>query len=252
LEHEEKNRSLNKVYEDFEDRMKDLKDEIGHSVLGQKRAESASKENFHSRGFSAEGGHRNKNNSYVNEKKVSSSKLKSGNVSHLGKSTKKKGFSTSAAGKSKAGSLTFQKMQQEIARLRDENQDLKEKLGDQVEVENKKTRKEKAGVDIDREKELLQTIERIKGKLRRSITKKMQEERVRQVGETKEEAAIESFGRNYTGYGNHYKDVLRRKAYEDSITAKENFDLLYKGLPTTYKTFDGPIFSQKLSSKSKR
>ncbi len=57
---------------------------------------------------------------------------------------------------------------------------MKEKLGDQFEVEKKKTRKEKAGVDIDREKELLQTIERIKGKLRRSITKKMQEERVRQ------------------------------------------------------------------------
>lgn len=34
------------------------------------------------------------------------------------------------------------------------------------------------------------------------------------VGETKEEAAIQSFGRNYTGYGNHYKDILRRKAYE--------------------------------------
>jgi len=63
---------------------------------------------------------------------------------------------------------------------RDENQDLREKLGDQVETEKKKTRKEKAGVDIDREKELLQTIERIKGKLRRSITKKMQEERIRQ------------------------------------------------------------------------
>ena len=40
--------------------------------------------------------------------------------------------------------------------------------------------------------------------------------------------------------------------FRDSITAKENFDLLYKGLPTTYKTFEGPIFSQKLSSKSKK
>ena len=143
-------------------------------------------------------------------------------------------------------------MQEEIERLRNENLDLKEKLGDQVEDEKKKTRREKAGVDIDREKELLQTIERIKGKLRRSITKKIQQERAKQIGETKEEAAIESFGRNYTGYGNHYKDILRRKAYEDSITAKENFDLLYKGMPTTYKTFDGPIVSQKLSKSKSR
>ena len=64
--------------------------------------------------------------------------------------------------------------------IRNENLDLKEKLGDQVEDEKKKTRREKAGVDIDREKELLQTIERIKGKLRRSITKKIQQERIKQ------------------------------------------------------------------------
>lgn len=118
LEHEEKNRSLNKVYEDFEDRMKDLKDEISQSVLGQKRAESTSKDNFYSRGFSAEGGHRSKNSSYVNEKKASSSKLKSGNVSHLGKSTKRKTLGTSVGKGKTASSLTFQKMQKEIERLR--------------------------------------------------------------------------------------------------------------------------------------
>ncbi len=118
VEHEEKNRSLNRVYEDFEDRMKDLKDEISQSVLGQKRAESASKD-FHSRGFSAEGGHRSKNtSSYLNEKKVSSSKLKSGNVSGLGKSTIKKRTLGKSVGKSKASSLTFKKMQEEIERLR--------------------------------------------------------------------------------------------------------------------------------------
>jgi len=251
MEHEEKNKSLNRVYEDFEDRMKDLKDEISHSVLGNK-----SKDNFYSRGYSAEGGARSKEGSYLKEKKSSSSKLKSGNTSHLNKSaksTKKSATLGKSLGKTnKAGtSLTFKKMQEEIERLRNENEDLKDKLGNQVEDEKKKTRKEKAGVDIDREKELLQTIERIKGKLRRSITKKIQQERARQVGETKEEAATESFGRNYTAYGFHYKDILRRKAYEDSITAKENYDLLYKGMPTTYKTYDGPIISQKLSKSKK-
>jgi len=118
LEHEEKNKSLNKVYEDFEDRMKDLKDEISQSVLGNR-----SKENFYSRGYSAEGDRRSKDtSSFAHEKKSVSSKLKSGNISHLNKSAKSKKSATlgKSLGKTAKGgtSLTFKKMQEEIERLR--------------------------------------------------------------------------------------------------------------------------------------
>ena len=58
--------------------------------------------------------------------------------------------------------------------------ELKNRLDEKESEEKAKTKKATRTINIDKEKDLIETIERIKSKLRRSITKKVQEERKRQ------------------------------------------------------------------------
>jgi len=86
---------------------------------------------------------------------------------------------------------------------------------------------------------LLRTLDRIKNKLRKNITKKLNQDKNENIQEFKEQKMAEAFGRNYVpapAYGTTYHDILRKKKATDRKLRKENDRLLFQGLPTTYNT----------------
>lgn len=182
--------------------------------------------------------------------KEKSGKTKPGHASSVTRSNKK-GSSIEKGttfGKTKAPSKTFKKLQEEISKLQRQNEVLRERLGDDEENERAR-RTVQPGPDIDREKDLIDTIERIKKKLRHNISEKMYVEKKEEINEIQEEAAAKSFGRNYTTLGTSYKDILMRKTYGSTVSSKENS--FYKGRSSTSKNYDNTSYSQKLA-KSKR
>lgn len=75
---------------------------------------------------------------------------------------------------------------------------------------------------------------------------------VYRIARTMDETTQKSLGKNYTSYGLHYKDVLKRKAIEEKTSTKENAYLLHKGLPVTYKDYESPLFAEKLTKTVKK
>ena len=84
------------------------------------------------------------------------------------------------------------------------------------------------------------------------------------IAKTMDETNAKALGRNFTSYGLHYKDVLKRKAleyrfeiikrlmcYREKTSVKNNAHLLHKGLPTTYKDYESPVFAEKLGKTKK-
>lgn len=149
---EEKTKSLNKVCEDFEHRLQDLKDDIDQSLHGKKKMTDT---------FETEA---------LERSKIAEAKAKNGASS---KSSKRTG------GKKKGYSSTFKKLQEEIEKLKEENGALKERVVEKEERDKERTIKGNAILDTNlaREREIIDTIERLKKKLRKAITKKLHKER---------------------------------------------------------------------------
>jgi len=182
--------------------------------------------------------------------KANSGKTKPGYASSATRSNKK-GSSIekgTTIGKTRPPSKTFKKLQEEISRLKRQNEVLREKLGDDEENERAR-RTVQPGPDIDREKDLIDTIERIKKKLRHNISEKTYVEKKEEIQEIQEEAAAKSFGRNYTTLGTSYKDILMRKTYGGTVSSKENSQFFDR--TNASQIYNRTSYSQKLT-KSKR
>jgi len=114
LKQEEKNKSLGKVYDDFEERMNSLKEELTQSIQGSKSPEKT----VQSRGFSAEGTRRTKPaNLYGSGKQ--SIKKKTGIVPNTTQSSKlRRSMDIYGVSKKKTGTTSFKKLQQEMEKLK--------------------------------------------------------------------------------------------------------------------------------------
>jgi len=113
LKQEEKNRTLGKVYDEFEDRMNDLKEEINQSIRGSKSPERAG----HSRGFSAEESRTSKPRTLYESGKQTLKK-KTGNVSKTSASAKLRKSMDIYGVSKKKGTTNTKKLQQEIEKLK--------------------------------------------------------------------------------------------------------------------------------------
>jgi len=144
----------------------------------------------------------------------------------------------------KTKSVANESVLDEIQKLREENEELRKKLNEREKgvrfstiSKMKEYEDEQFIPKVDKEKELLKTIDRIKRKLRKSISKKVNDEHQKKIKTIKEDAEAKNFGRTYSPYGFTFQDVGNRKAYGSSKIAKENSFLLYKGLPTAYNSY---------------